>query len=680
MQRQISWWIVAVTGGWLMAAGAVHAQPPETTPGTPPKQSTASPPATATPIMTLDEVKVGMTGYGKTVFHGDRIEPFAVEVVSVISDSSAKRGTVWVVCPDERMQRSGPVQGMSGSPIYLWDEGEVGTIGEGGRLIGAFAFGYSDVNVCLVGVQPIEYMREVGDRANAEDLDQTRVTRVPPGTLGRSLSALQTSAEALGTPRVNRFGLDAVQRLVDRALPGKARDFSRRENAVPMLSGSELPGALPGAGDAARVMPMRLPLSVGSAEVARLLGPLLEPAGIAVMGGQFTAVAGKPPSNVDPSRVRLEPGSVLSIPLAFGDLDLNAAGTVTDVLPDGTVLAFGHAMNAVGSSRMPMATGYTHFVVSRDSISFKQASSLDIVGSIVRDEASAVAGVGGDAFIASPVSIHVEMPGQPARDYNYQVIDDFQLTPAILAAVANGSLNAVQAPPVLHTVTATGELRFTGGRTFRLNSVSANGGISGLIFDMLPPAIALMQNPFDPLKLESADLSIVVDDGSNLASMVSATLDKRVAQPGDTLNVTLHLQPFDQPAFSKTMPFTLPTDLAEGEYQLLVSDAGSYEYRMTAARPEFADLDDVDELMEALQMLGDIDRKAVYVGLPLLTPGVAVGGRAMDHLPSSRALVLGSTASSTTMPYPRFVEQSYPVDHVISGEMTLPLRIVVEAP
>lgn len=669
MQRQFSWWIVVAAGAWLMAAGAVHAEPAES--------PSTSPPAEATPIMSLDDVKVGMTGYGKTVFHGTDIEPFAIEVVSVISDSSAKRGTIWVVCPDERMQQSGPVQGMSGSPMFLWDEGETGTLGEGGRLIGAFAFGYTDVNVCLVGVQPIEYMREVGERAVAEDLDQTQASRVPPGTMARSLAALQTSADALGTPRVNRLGLDAVQRLVDRALPGQTSHSPN--HAGPTLA---LPGAGPGTGygDPAQVMPMRLPVSVGSPEAARLLGPLLAPAGIAVMSGEFTAVAGKPPSNVDPSQVKLEPGSVLSIPLAYGDLDLNAAGTVTDVLPDGTVLAFGHAMNAIGSSRLPMATGYTHFVVSRDSISFKQAGSLDIVGSIVRDESSAVAGVNENAFIASPVSIHVEMPGQPARDYNYQVIDDFQLTPAIIAAVANGSMNAVQAPPVLHTVTATGDLNFTDGRTFRLNSVSANGGISGLIFDMLPPAIAMMQNPFDPLKLESADLSIVVEDGNNLASMVSATLDRRVAQPGDTLQVTLNLQPFDAPAFSKTLPFTLPTDLAEGEYQLLVSDAGSYEYRMTAARPEFYDIDDVDDLMEALQALGDIDRKAIYVGLPLLTPGIAVGGQAMDRLPSSRALVLGSTASSTTMPYPRFVEQMYPADHVIAGEMMLPLRVVVEKP
>ena len=80
--------------------------------------------AQPTPIMPLDQVRVGMRGYGMTVFHGDRIEPFACHVVSVISDSSANRATIWVECTDPRMQKSGPVQGMSGSPIYLWEDGE----------------------------------------------------------------------------------------------------------------------------------------------------------------------------------------------------------------------------------------------------------------------------------------------------------------------------------------------------------------------------------------------------------------------------------------------------------------------------------------------------------------------------------------------------------------------------
>ncbi|MEM9915495.1 MAG: hypothetical protein AAF911_11080 [Planctomycetota bacterium] len=624
------------------------------------------------PIMSFDDVKVGMKGYGKTVFHGSEVEPFNIEVVSVISDSSAKRGTIWVVCPDDRMMQSGPVQGMSGSPMYLWDEGEEGTLGEGGRLIGAFAFGYAGVNVCLVGVQPIEYMREVGDRANAEDLEEVQAHRVPPGTMQGSLATLQTTAQQLGVSGQHTSYLRGLHNLFEQS--AQLRAFPA---AYPV---GQTPRGPDGFASDADVMPLYLPMSVGSPETAALFGPLLEPAGITVRSNPITAVAGKPPSNVDPQTVKLEPGSVLSIPLAYGDMDLNAAGTVTEVLPDGTVLGFGHAMNSVGSSRLPMATGFTHFVVSRDSISFKLSGSLDIVGSIVRDEAAAVAGLDDMAFIASPVAISVALPGQPERDYSYQVVDDFLLTPNIVAMVTAGSLTAVQGPPVLHTMHTTGTLTFTGGRTFEVDSLIAGQGMNGLIFDMLPPMIAMMQNPFSPLKLESAELSINVEDGIRMANMVSATLDQRIARPGDTVHVTLTLQPFDGQAFTRVLPFTLPSDVTEGEYQLLISDSDAYSFRMTAARPDLSDIDDPDALLLALQTVADVDREAIYVGMPLQTPGIAVGGQAMSDLPSSRAMVLGSSASSTTMPYPRFVEAAFPAEQVIQGEIMLPLQIVTDQP
>ena len=39
------------------------------------------------PIMPVDDVRVGMKGYGLTVFAGTKIEPFPVEVISVMRSS-----------------------------------------------------------------------------------------------------------------------------------------------------------------------------------------------------------------------------------------------------------------------------------------------------------------------------------------------------------------------------------------------------------------------------------------------------------------------------------------------------------------------------------------------------------------------------------------------------------------
>ena len=642
----------------------------------------AAPAAEPTPIMPLDEVRVGMKGYGLTVFHGDTIEPFACHVVSVISDSSAKRATIWIECTDERMQRSGPVQGMSGSPIYLWDEDDNPTPttahvpGEGGRLIGAFAFGYPDVNVCLVGVQPIEYMLEVGDRAKVEPLDEPQARRFDPRRSEQRHRELASLATQLNVPMGQRRQLEAVKGLIGGKSSKPASTPDPLGHSAHEWGNSAAPApAVPGGGDLGGILPLRLPLAVGDEQTARLLAPLLAPSGIQVMAGDLTSIAGSPPSNVDPSRVRLEPGSVLSIPLAYGDVDFNAAGTVTDVLPDGTVLGFGHAMDAIGSSRLPMANGYTHFVVSRNSISFKRGSSLDIVGSIVRDEASAVAGVPDTAFFAAPVSVAVNLPSQPPRQYNYHVVDDPQLTPAILAAVTNASLTAVQGPPVFHTTRLQANVNFAGGRSLSFDRVIPASGMNGLVYEMLPVINALTENPFESLRVEAAEIDLDIVEGIQAAELFSATLDRPVVQPGDTVQITVRLEPYDQPEATLTFPFVVPSDMPEGEHPLVISDYSGYLNRLVNTDPRFQDVTDIDQLAEALQVINDTDEQAVFVALVRPRPGISVGRQAFDHLPASRAAVLGAAATSAVVQRPTFVEASYDTDWVVSGELMVTLKV-----
>lgn len=87
--------------------------------------------------MRVDEVKVGMKGYGLTVFKGTKIERFEVEVVDILEDNfGPDMDVVLIMCQGEYMRHVGPVQGMSGSPIFLYDESGKE------RMIGAFAFGW----------------------------------------------------------------------------------------------------------------------------------------------------------------------------------------------------------------------------------------------------------------------------------------------------------------------------------------------------------------------------------------------------------------------------------------------------------------------------------------------------------------------------------------------------------
>ncbi|MCC7203593.1 MAG: hypothetical protein IT441_00805, partial [Phycisphaeraceae bacterium] len=345
----------------------------------PPSASRAKP-TLSTPIIALRDVRVGMRGYGLTVFHGIDVEPFPVEVVSVMQDFGPQLGVTWVRCTDERMQKSGPVAGMSGSPIYLWSDDEPHELGKGGRLLGAFAFGYGLSKDCYVGVQPIEQMLPVAARDDGRPLspsDPDRPTPAPGSAQGvtaggratSNLSAAWAQRLASQTPSARNFRARLLARLL-------AADESTTPDAT-----SSLPAAAP--------THLMLPLAVSSRELADLLKPMFTPMGLVPVVAPG-AVAGSPPPGIDPKNIPMVPGGILTIPLLWGDVDFSAIGTITAVLDDGSILAFGHAMDALGTRRLPVASGFVHFVQPLITSSFKLGGSGALYGTLVRDEATGI--------------------------------------------------------------------------------------------------------------------------------------------------------------------------------------------------------------------------------------------------------------------------------------------------
>ena len=69
--------------------------------------------------MKVEDVKPGMKGYAVTVFSGEQSDRFEIEVVDVVRDYLPKQDAILFRSPDPRMQHSGIVGGMSGSPIYI---------------------------------------------------------------------------------------------------------------------------------------------------------------------------------------------------------------------------------------------------------------------------------------------------------------------------------------------------------------------------------------------------------------------------------------------------------------------------------------------------------------------------------------------------------------------------------
>jgi len=622
----------------------------------------ADPPAQAQPILTVDQVVVGMKGYGMTVFHGTTIEPFSVEVVSINANETPNRSVVWVRCTDERMIHTGPVQGMSGSPIYLWADGEEQTPGQGGRLIGAFAFGYGETNECIVGVQPIQYMREVGQRATAEQRPELSMA-APHGQGLALMTNLYQSSLQLDVSELTRARLGLSREIYQHLTPGAVDD--------------ELLGAhtmVAGPGSSGQAMRMMVPMAVGSEAIAQALAPTLMPLGVQPFAADPSALGGTPPNGFDVSNVQLEPGSALVVPFAWGDADLSGAGTVTDVLPDGTVLGFGHAMDGIGVTAIPMATGYVHFIVSLRTISYKRSGTLALQGAIIQDEQSAVAGTSATPYTSAPVHVDVLIEGQPEYEYDYQVLNHPTMTAPIAAAVVSQSTMAVQGPPARHTVHYNFVARFSSGHEITINSAEIGLGGQGAALNMAQLVGAMTQNTLEPVTLESLNATIDIDYGFDAFQIMSARLDRATAQPGETVTVTLELLGLYEQVTTRSFDVQIPEDMPDGETTIMLADAATYTQAMLQTHPHLTQINSLDDLARAYNAIFSADPQTLYALIQTPRLGLALNGQELPAIPASRAVVLANNNPSAQA-FRSVQTEEHPMGRIIMGAEQLQLTI-----
>src|SRR3954447_21073215 len=95
----------------------------------------------------LKDVRPGQHGVRRTVFHGNRIEEFQVEILGVLENLTPKQSIILAKLSGGPLEETGVMQGMSGSPVYI-----------DGKLLGAVALGFPFSKQPIAGIQPIEQM------------------------------------------------------------------------------------------------------------------------------------------------------------------------------------------------------------------------------------------------------------------------------------------------------------------------------------------------------------------------------------------------------------------------------------------------------------------------------------------------------------------------------------------
>jgi len=566
--------------------------------------------------MPLSEVRPGMIGVGKTTLVGSEIAEFEIVVLAVLKNVSPGRDLIMVRCRGAGLEETGVVAGMSGSPVYI-----------GGRLVGAAAYAFQWSKAPIVGVQPIEQMLEVADRS-------------PPA--GQPASARRADAD----PAVS----------------------------IPASALGNAPAPIPGR-ETFQMRSIRTPLMVSGASPRLLthLGEQLAPFGLVPMQG------GAAPADLA-AGARLEPGAPLAVSLVRGDMDVTAMGTITEVVGD-RVYGFGHPLIGLGEADYPLMTGVAQTVVPSLAVSFRLGAPAKEVGRLLRDEETAVFGrLGDERAPMVPLRVTVRGPGAgDERSSRYEVIRHRLFSPILASAVTLNSLLVRSEWPIDHTVAYRVAVKPVGRDPIvHENFAVSPGGAMRVMAQVHSIVSLLMENPFEPLTVESIDVSADVEPKSRLAAIETARLLTNAVRPGGAVAAELRIRPWRGEPFWMPLSVAVPGDYPEGAYRLTfcgADEALRQEARETPAR--FSPRD-IEGLLWVLRH--DLARNQLFTRLEAPGEGLAVGDEELPNLPPSMRAILSDAARLRVAGLRGSRVSAQPVPWVLSGEASLEVTVDRRAP
>ena len=143
-------------------------------------------------MIPVSQVRVGMQGYAYTIFTGDQVEKFDLEVLGVMPNFlGPKQSIILVQLKGPKVEHTGVVAGMSGSPVYLE-----------GKLAGALSLKLGIfTKEAIAGVTPIEdVLHPPAEFMTAQSAPQQFA--LPNDALARNTLPSGTSLQPIETPLV----------------------------------------------------------------------------------------------------------------------------------------------------------------------------------------------------------------------------------------------------------------------------------------------------------------------------------------------------------------------------------------------------------------------------------------------------------------------------------------------
>ncbi len=589
-------------------------------------------PATAdSDVLPLSEVKPGMKGYGLTVMSGTKPEKFDVEVISTLTNFRPNQDLILIKTPNPRLDIAHTVAGMSGSPIYL-----------NGKMIGAYAYGWTFGSEPIAGVTPIENM--------ISDLKKP----IPPLFLPRN--ALSTtnkvaSSDKPGSPR--SFAGEAIDYNLDAHAKQLATKFARDNGSSTTLAPAETPILFGGM--------TRSAMSMAESSLVP-------------MGLEVLAAGGSTGKDDPDAPTEFVDGGAIGVQMLRGDVSAMGLGTVTRVSGD-KLLAFGHPMMGGGASDLPTAIAKVHWILASTNRSFKIGEAVRTKGTLVNDRQSAI--IVDMKREATTFPIHVDIQGVDGAvktKWDSIATHDPFMAPMFAAMAIGSALETTTAERGEMTWRATTKLKVAGYGTIELIDFGSGSGdpISADSFGrsrIVRSLGALLNNPWETVKIDGVDTTVKVTFKREVSVIRGTTPLEQELDPGEPLHVKIDLVPYLGKPESKVIAIPIPKDYAGQEVDIELSPGYDVD-RPRAAAESVADL--VAQLTNPT-----FPEESIVATLRLQDEsGAAFKGRVATRLPPGALDTLKTSASSIAPETFGSVQQtSFPMQRFVVGHDRVRVKV-----
>lgn len=612
---------IAAAALMLMAAAALRAQ----------SQSQFFP---------LKDVRPGLQGVGRTIFQGNKVQEFQVEFLGVLKNFLApKHDVILARLSGGPLADTGVIAGMSGSPVYV-----------DGRLLGAVALAFPFSKEAIAGITPIQEMLDVVPElpgASAPEKARPSATTLPYRIAG-------TALHPAGSIRL--IPDDPANELSVRALM----------NLLPPAAGN---GAL---------TDVLLPLRFGgfSAEAMDAYAPLFNRMGMRLMQG---AALSSSPENMPANPKGPEPGTMVSLSLVKGDLNMNVDCTVT--YRKGTdIYACGHRFLMVGPTKIPFSQSHVLASVPSIASSFKIDVPGPEVGTIRQDRFGAIYGVVGEKAPMIPVHIHLDSTLNTSTDYNFDIVEQPFLSPLLLNLGIVSTLSGTERSLGPSTLELRGSIRLKGVENVRIEDV-ASGEINTSIVagaSVSAPLNYLLSGNFPDLGIQGIDLNIVSTDEMRVATLEQVWSTKSQVKPGDHIEVTGLLRTPSGGTVVKKIPVDIPESVNDKGLSLVVGSGMSLNAIQNHLTPISTTPRDLHQLVRALNRMRRNNR--LYALLMAPQRSLTLQGEEYPSPPPSLVQTfLADPAVSSNATYGTASVigdfQTKPTEYTIQGEKTLYLKV-----